>query len=222
MEMSPGLAPRHGNHPLLIGLVVSALAHSAALALLSELRWIGTNPGKPPLIVEMRALIFASPALQRDSIPKAMQQKAAGQTILVAKSSPDNTVADFPNQPAHEDLVAITTASTHDTAPEPLATSGKPYLPPQFSAAYLDNPPPLYPQSARRLGLEGTVRLDVLVGRNGRPQEIRLARSSDAADLDQAAQAAVGKWRFVPAKRGDDEVEAWVTVPIRFQLAGYR
>ena len=38
--------------------------------------------------------------------------------------------------------------------------------------------------------------------------------------LDRAAQEAVTRWRFVPARRGDVAVEAWVLVPIVFKLQG--
>ncbi|RMO67978.1 Ferric siderophore transport system protein, TonB family [Pseudomonas syringae pv. aptata] len=37
--------------------------------------------------------------------------------------------------------------------------------------------------------------------------------------LDEAAQAAVRQWTFIPAKRGDTPVEGWVNVPMAFKLA---
>ncbi|WP_122235428.1 TonB family protein, partial [Pseudomonas coronafaciens] len=37
--------------------------------------------------------------------------------------------------------------------------------------------------------------------------------------LDEAAQAAVRQWTFIPAKRGDTPVEGWVNVPLAFKLA---
>ena len=36
--------------------------------------------------------------------------------------------------------------------------------------------------------------------------------------LDNAAQDAVWRWKFVPARRGDEAVSAWVLVPITFNL----
>ena len=38
--------------------------------------------------------------------------------------------------------------------------------------------------------------------------------------LDRAAEDAVARWRFVPARRGESAVEAWVLVPIVFKLKG--
>ncbi len=85
-------------------------------------------------------------------------------------------------------------------------------------AAYLSNPPPKYPPAAMRKGWEGTVLLKVLVTPTGQPSTIQLAKSSGRHVLDDAAIAAVKKWRFAPAKRGDTPVEGWVSFPIEFNL----
>lgn len=94
--------------------------------------------------------------------------------------------------------------------------------PPSYTADYLRNPPPEYPLSARRLGQEGWVVLRVKVDASGAPAEVQLARSSGVISLDQAALEAVRRWTFVPARRGEEVVAAWVEVPIRFQLRDAR
>ncbi len=83
---------------------------------------------------------------------------------------------------------------------------------------YKKNSPPTYPLLARRRNYEGTVLLDVLVRREGTVDSIKLARSSGHEALDRAAIRAVSEWSFHPGKRGDEAVEMWVTIPIRFQL----
>ena len=88
----------------------------------------------------------------------------------------------------------------------------------RFDADYLHNPKPVYPALSRRMGEEGRVLLRVLVSPQGAPMEIILKQSSGFPRLDTAANEAVAKWRFVPAKRGDEAVEAWVIVPISFSL----
>jgi protein TonB len=47
-----------------------------------------------------------------------------------------------------------------------------------------------------------------------------VVRSSGVASLDQAAQAAVSRWRFTPASSGGRAVEATVEVPVVFRLDG--
>jgi protein TonB len=68
------------------------------------------------------------------------------------------------------------------------------------------------------MGEEGQVVLRVQVEANGRPAQIELKSSSSSPRLDQAAQDAVWRWKFIPAKRGDEAIGAWVLVPITFTL----
>lgn len=71
---------------------------------------------------------------------------------------------------------------------------------------------------SRRLGEEGRVVLRVFVDIDGRPEQVELKNSSGFPRLDQAAEDAVRRWKFVPAKRGDEVVATWVAVPIVFNL----
>ncbi|MBW1722340.1 MAG: energy transducer TonB [Deltaproteobacteria bacterium] len=83
---------------------------------------------------------------------------------------------------------------------------------------YKENRPPRYPRIARRRGYQGVVQMEVLVDREGKAKEVRLLHSSGYPVLDKAALNAVRKWRFEPGKRGDEPVEMWVVVPVRFRL----
>ena len=60
--------------------------------------------------------------------------------------------------------------------------------------------------------------LRVHVEPNGRPAQIEIKTSSGSPCLDNAAQDAVWRWKFVPARRGDEAISAWVLVPITFNL----
>ena len=82
----------------------------------------------------------------------------------------------------------------------------------------VDMRPPVYPPRCLRLGIEGRVKVRVLVGENGRPQEVTVGQSSGEASLDQAAIEAVREWRFEPAKRNGVAVRAWAIVPVEFKL----
>lgn len=89
-----------------------------------------------------------------------------------------------------------------------------------LTAVYLSNPKPLYPNVSRRLGEQGTVLLRVFVTVAGEPAQIELKSSSGFPRLDRAALNAVRSWKFSPATRSDQAVDAWVLVPIRFSLKG--
>jgi protein TonB len=85
-------------------------------------------------------------------------------------------------------------------------------------AEYLHTPEPRYPESAREDGEEGLVVLRVRISTDGRPEEIRIDRSSGFRALDSAAVAGLKHWTFVPARRGLRTLESWMDIPIRFRL----
>lgn len=104
-------------------------------------------------------------------------------------------------------------------APAPPAPPApKPVTQASASAGYLKNPAPEYPAIAMRRGWEGTVLLRVHVLASGKPGEIQIQKSSGRGQLDDAAQAAVKRWSFVPAKQGDVAQDGWVSVPIDFKI----
>jgi protein TonB len=92
--------------------------------------------------------------------------------------------------------------------------------PPIFDADYLDNPAPAYPVASRRGGEQGRVVLRVLVNPGGSADEVQIRTSSGFVRLDEAARDTVRRWRFVPARRGEEAVPAWVLIPISFRLEG--
>ena len=115
---------------------------------------------------------------------------------------------------------AATVAPPTESAPPSPAPAPEPapIVPPSFSAAYLENPPPTYPPVSRKLGEVGRVLLRVRVSIDGRAEAVELATSSGSDRLDKAALDAVRRWRFVPARQAGVPVEAWVKVPLSFNL----
>jgi len=106
-------------------------------------------------------------------------------------------------------------AESHPAPPAAL-----PVVAARFDADYLQNPKPVYPPVSRRLGEEGKVVLRVRVGAQGASLAVEVRQSSGHPRLDEAARAAVEKWRFVPARQGGEAVEATVLVPLHFTLDG--
>jgi protein TonB len=80
------------------------------------------------------------------------------------------------------------------------------------------NAQPIYPDSSRAAGEQGTVLIDVLVRSSGRASQFRVAQSSGYGDLDAAALQTVLNWRYVPATRDGDTVSDWTTVKVVYQL----
>lgn len=75
---------------------------------------------------------------------------------------------------------------------------------------------PRYPPQAKEAGLEGTVIVQTLVGKDGRVKDVRVAKSIPV--LDQAAVEAVRQWVFKPALVNNQPVAVWIAVPVKFTL----
>jgi TonB family protein len=75
---------------------------------------------------------------------------------------------------------------------------------------------PVYPEDARKNGIQGTVEVNVLVDRNGVVRDARIVTSIPA--LDAATLAAVRQWHFQPAMMHGKPAACWVVVPVKFTL----
>ena len=80
------------------------------------------------------------------------------------------------------------------------------------------NPAPRYPRAARRRGIEGRLVLQVLVDARGAARSVEVFATSGHGLLDEAARAAVRRWRFVPGRREGRAAPSVVRVPVTFRL----
>ena len=77
---------------------------------------------------------------------------------------------------------------------------------------------PKYTAEALQRKIQGTVVLEVVVGREGVHLAIRVTRSLDPGGLDEEAIAAVREWRFTPGRVGDTPVDVLVTILLDFHI----
>lgn len=143
--------------------------------------------------------------------PRPVQQPV--QLAAPEQSPAPPTVAVPPAPTFVAPLPPIQAPWTPPAPPAPVQT-----VQPRFDADYLLNPKPPYPALSRRMGEEGRVVLRVHVRADGTVGDVQLHASSGSARLDQSALGTVPRWKFVPARRGDEAVAAWVLVPIAFSL----
>lgn len=174
-------------------------------------------------------LIDLPPSISVRLLPMLEAKKAeAAKPLLPPKSLPP-VHRPPPLQP--EPILAVNSPAATPAfvvAPQPPAPPPQPVMAPaappvalvaaRFDADYLHNPAPVYPALARRRGDEGKVLLKVRVSAQGEALNIAIAKSSGNELLDGAAVEAVTRWRFVPARRGDEPVESSVIVPMTFRL----
>jgi TonB family protein len=76
---------------------------------------------------------------------------------------------------------------------------------------------PIYAPEARDARLQGTVLLNVVVGRNGVPSDIRVLKP--LAGLEDEAIDAVRHWRFKPSEKDGKPVAVFAQIEINFRLA---
>lgn len=214
-------ASRSGNQRLSFAGV--AVAHIAILGLLAV-----AVPSERlaelshPIAVRLIELAPETPPPPRPKPPPPRPKLAtpvlAPPPVLAVANpveSPAPTTFTVPPQPAAPPQPQVTApAIVAAPAPAPAPT----FIAARFDADYLDNPKPLYPRASRRLGEEGKVVLRVFVSAEGDAKQVEVKHSSGFQRLDHAAQEAVARWRFVPARHGEQAVTAWVVVPIVFSL----
>ena len=73
---------------------------------------------------------------------------------------------------------------------------------------------PAYPDAAVSAGIEGTVVIDAIIGKNGEVRDARIVKS--VPTLDDAALAAVREWVYTPTLLNGVPVDVAMTVSISF------
>ena len=77
----------------------------------------------------------------------------------------------------------------------PVATEENPSSP--SAGLLLDKVPPVYPPAAKASHVSGVVVLDIMIGKDGRPKDIRVLNTPSPL-LTSASKDAVARWRYAP------------------------
>ena len=213
-------------------LLLVASAHTAGIAGLLNARPSDTSSDAPPLFqVSLERL--PPPPLPREEQPEPVGGVQDKVETAPRKTRPVPILVDTPtSNPVPPD----TQVKKYEIGDEKLEGVPGPPSPPgaEVEGSGTEEPthepaihgkvkllrmkPPVYPPRCLRMGVEGLVKVKVLVGEDGVPQEITLATSSGESALDEAAMEAVHSWLFVPAMRNGVPVRVWAVVPIEFKL----
>ena len=77
---------------------------------------------------------------------------------------------------------------------------------------------PIYPESAKAAGAQGTVLLHAVVGMDGKPLQLQVLNSQINPDIARAAVEAVSRWRYQPTLLNGEPVEIDTTITVSFKL----
>lgn len=215
-----------------VAVVVAHLAMLAGLLLLSSV-----EPAEPlsPEPAAMLVSLVSDPAPEptpeiveiipepKPVIKKTKPVKQVVEPTPIPEAIPEQTVQAAQPEIAMPEPVMAAAPATVAAKQEAPVVKEAPVVqeviePPRFGAAYLHNPAPSYPAVSRRVGEEGRVMLRVLVSKSGDAEQVQIESGSGFSRLDKAALDAVKKWRFIPAKRNNQPISAYVIVPIQFTL----
>ncbi len=81
----------------------------------------------------------------------------------------------------------------------------------------ISTPDPEYSEEARKAKYQGTCILWLIVGPDGHPRDVKVARSLGMG-LDQKAVEAVRQWKFEPAMKDGKPVAVQINVEVNFRL----
>jgi protein TonB len=202
--------PRRRGRPGMLLVTLALHAGILAIALLPK-----SHDRLSSELPAVEAQIISLPPPHREKLPSlALNLTEPRVKLITPVIQIDETYSPAPAPQPATPVAAAVAAAPSKADPGPT----EPVSPPRFDAAYLNNPAPTYPPVSRRLHEQGTVLMRVRVSRQGAAEEVLIEHTSGSQRLDTAAMDAVRRWRFVPAHRGNEAVEAWVLVPIEFEM----
>ena len=85
-------------------------------------------------------------------------------------------------------------------------------------ARLLKQPKPVYPPLARQARIQGTVRFNAIIGKDGRIANLTLVSGHPL--LVPAATAAVKQWQYRPTQLNGEPVEVVTVIDVNFTLSG--
>jgi TonB family protein len=77
---------------------------------------------------------------------------------------------------------------------------------------------PVYPQSAKSAGVQGTVVLHAVIGADGKPLSLRVMNSQIDPELARSAVEAVSQWRYSPTLLNGQPIEVDTTITVNYSL----
>jgi protein TonB len=158
-------------------------------------------------------VVFVEQAAMREAPPVRPQLEPVAVEVVI----PQVTVQiDY----APPTAITAAPAPTPPPAAAPvLAQSDQPVMIDIEEVDVLREPAPRYPRAARQARLQGKVLLWVQIDTEGRPQQVRVHRSSGYEQLDREGQQAVARALFKPYRRNGQPLVATFIFPVDFVLS---
>jgi periplasmic protein TonB len=155
--------------------------------------------------------VHAAPTLDAPAHPQAPAQAAPA--LTADDDTPSFTIAvSTGDGDAHGAVSSTGTAAPHEESSEPVAEQSV-----DGPARLVHGFAPSYPEAARTAGIEGDVRLELVVSTSGAVESARVVQGIGHG-LDEAALQAVRQFRFAPATREGRAVRVRMGWSMQFRL----
>lgn len=146
------------------------------------------------------------PAPSRPSIPIESEDEDIPEDATIEMTDINLDELPPPPPPPEEEASETPIFVAYDEGPEPIG--GFPAIQAKL----------VYPEIARKAGVEGRVYVNVLIDERGNVIDTKILKSLGNNGCDEAAVAAIKSVKWKPAKQRDKPVKVWVGIPVVFKL----
>ena len=198
-------AVQEAAHPGAAPAASQALTRVQVTALIEA----GIASSRVAMLVNERGIDFEP----TDDYLHQLRAEGAGPDVVDALKAAERT------KPAASTSVPVPQANTSKSTPPPVATPPVPRI--RMGGAVeasrlIYEEAPQYPPLAKMARIQGIVRLEVVIGKDGTVQEVKVLSGHPL--LIESALLAVSKWRYRPTLVNGEPVEVVSEVAVNFQL----
>jgi protein TonB len=175
--------------------------------------------GPPPSLdnTAAQALAVTAPVAPTVGIPTPVPDAEAPKEQTIATQQEMNKVASPVGEGNGSGGVQITQDLKVEAPKEDEAPDMNAFTPVEKQPEVVVHPVPVYPDLAKRAGVEGTVFVKILVNKEGKPIKAVVVKS-DSEVFNQPSIEAALKFVFTPAIQHKSPVMVWVVIPFKFKL----
>ena len=175
--------------------------------------------GPPPSLDNTAAqqVAVTAPVAPTVGIPTPVPDAEAPKEQTIATQQEMNKVASPVGEGNGSGGVQITQDLKVEAPKEDEAPDMNAFTPVEKQPEVVVHPVPVYPDLAKRAGVEGTVFVKILVNKEGKPIKAVVVKS-DSEVFNQPSIEAALKFVFTPAIQHKSPVMVWVVIPFKFKL----
>ncbi len=194
------------------GIMAATVFHFGLFAFFPELKASDVSYGVSEFeAIELPPEIEVPPppeAIRRPALPVVSQTELQEDVTIAPTTFEENPVDNLPPPPSAASRLSDQPVFTPFTVAPRVRD-------PAEAAKIVESK---YPSVMKNAGIGGTVLVWAFIDANGVVKNTQVKESSGMSRLDDAAEAAVREFEFVPALNYDRRVPVWISIPITFEV----